>query len=59
MSEPNPQPDAIEQANRLFWNPPSLDQLMADVAPFDPSEDFDIPGLSDAEWDVFERALAE
>jgi hypothetical protein len=46
--------DRIEQANQMFWTPPSLEELMADVAPLDPGEDFDMP---DEEWAVFEQAL--
>lgn len=59
MPEPITRPDAIEQANQLFWNPPTLDELLADVRPLDPSEHFDIVDLSDEEWEAFERALAE
>jgi hypothetical protein len=57
--QPTPHADAIEQANAAFWNAPSLEELMADVAPLDPNEHVDIPDLTDEEWDVFERALAE
>jgi len=59
MPEPTVHPDAIEQANQLFWNPPSLEELMADVQPLSPDEHFDIPELSDEEWQEFERALSE
>lgn len=59
MPEPATSNDHIEQANALFWNPPSLEEMMADVAPLDPDEHFDIPDLSDEEWDVFVTALDE
>lgn len=59
MPEPAANNDVIERANALFWNPPSLDELMADVPPLDPGEHFDIPDLTDEEWEAFELALAE
>ena len=49
----------IEQANSLFWNPLPLDELMADVAPLDPDEHFDIPDLSEEEWQTFVAALEQ
>ncbi|MGH2880630.1 MAG: hypothetical protein ACRDK4_13630 [Solirubrobacteraceae bacterium] len=51
--------DLIEHANLLFWNPPQLEDLMADVAPLDPGEHFDIPDLSDEDWDAFVAALEQ
>lgn len=33
MPEPAATNDHIEQANVQFWTPPSLEELMADVAP--------------------------
>jgi hypothetical protein len=54
IAESAPNHDRIEQANQMFWTPPSLEELMADVAPLDPGEDFDMP---DEEWAVFEQAL--
>lgn len=59
MPEPAASNDQIERANIQFWNPPTLEELMADVAPLDPNEHFDIPDVSDAEWDVFVAALDE
>jgi hypothetical protein len=59
MPEPATSSDHIEQASALFWNPPPLEDLMADVAPLGPDEHFDIPDLTDAEWDAFVAALAE
>jgi hypothetical protein len=32
---------------------------MADVAPLDPSEHFDIPDLTEEEWDTFTAALEQ
>jgi hypothetical protein len=43
--------DRIGRANAQFWNPPSLEELMADVAPLEADEHFDIPDLTDEEWD--------
>jgi len=59
MSEPAASTDQIERANALFWTPPSLEELMADVAPLDADEHFDIPDVTDEEWDVFVAALDE
>lgn len=42
MPEPAASNDHIERANTQFWNPPSLEELMADVAPLEPNEHFDI-----------------
>jgi hypothetical protein len=52
-------PDAIEQANTLFWNPPTLEELVADLEPLRPDESFDIPDITDAEWEEFVAALHE
>jgi hypothetical protein len=35
--------DHIERASTQFWNPPSLEELMTDVAPLTADEHFDIP----------------
>jgi hypothetical protein len=59
MPEPAASNDHIERANVQFWNPLSLEELMADVAPLAPDEHFDIPGVTDEEWDVFVAALDE
>jgi hypothetical protein len=59
MSEPAANNDLIETANALFWAAPSLEELMADVAPLDPGEHFDIPDLTDEEWAAFEQAISE
>lgn len=59
MSESSPVPDAIDRASASFWNPPSLDQLMADVAPLSADEDFSIGDLTEQEWEVFADALHE
>ena len=59
MPEPAANHDLIEQANSLFWNPLPLDELMADVAPLDPDEHFDIPDLTEEEWQTFVAALEQ
>jgi hypothetical protein len=48
-----------QQANSLFWNPLPLQELMADVAPLDPGEHFDIPDLTEEEWQTFVAALEQ
>jgi hypothetical protein len=59
MPEPEASRDVIEEANALFWNAPSLDELMADVAPLDAEERFEIEDMTDEEWQVFVDALDE
>jgi hypothetical protein len=59
MPEPAANQDQIEQANARFWSAPSLQELMADVAPLAPEEHFDIPDLSDEEWEAFVAAISE
>jgi hypothetical protein len=61
MPEPAVSNDQIERASAQFWAPPSLEELMVDVAPLKPDEhfDFDIPDVTDEEWDVFVAALEE
>lgn len=51
--------DHIARANTQFWNPPSLEELMADVAPLRSNEHFDIADVTDEEWDAFTAALDE
>jgi hypothetical protein len=52
-------PDAIDQADVTFRNPPTLEELVADLEPLRPDESFDIPDLSDEEWEEFVAALHE
>jgi hypothetical protein len=59
MPDPAPKPDAIEQANAVFWNPPTLEELMADVPPLTSMDDLAIPDLTDEEWEAFVAALNE
>jgi hypothetical protein len=59
MPEPATSNDHIERANTQFWNPPLLEDLMAGVAPLVPDEHFDIPDLTDGEWEAFMAALEE
>jgi hypothetical protein len=59
MPEPAATNYHIERANARFWTPPSLEELMADVAPLEADEHFDIPDVTDQEWDVFVAALDE
>lgn len=59
MPEPEANHDVIEEANALFWNPPSLDELMAGIAPLGADESFEIEDMTDEEWQVFVDALDE
>jgi hypothetical protein len=52
-------PDAIDQADFMFRDPPTLDELVADLEPLRPEESFDIPDLSDEAWVGFVAALRE
>jgi len=58
-SEPAASHEEIEQASSLFWNPPPLEELMVGVAPLDPNEHFDMPDLTDEEWQAFVAALEQ
>src|ERR1700733_819675 len=59
MPQPAASNDHIERASTQFWNPPSLEELMADVVPLAADEHFDIPDLTDEEWEAFMAALDE
>ena len=59
MSESEARRDAIEEANSLFWNAPSLEELMTGVAPLRAEESFEIEDMTDEEWQVFVDALDE
>jgi len=59
MPEPAANHDLIEQASSLFWNPLPLEELMADVAPLDADAHFDIPDLTEEEWQTFVAALEQ
>lgn len=52
-------PDAIDQADVIFRDPPTLEELVAGLEPLRPEESFDIPDLSDEEWEDFVAALRE
>lgn len=47
------------EAEAEFWDSLPLEELMADIAPLNPDEHFDIPDVTDEEWDVFVAALDE
>ena len=57
MPDPAAKPDAIDQADAMFRNPPTLEELMTDVPPLTSEDDLAIPGLTDAEWEAFVAAL--
>ena len=50
--------DLIGKRTRVC-NPLPLEELMADVAPLDPDEHFDIPDLTEEEWETFVAALEQ
>lgn len=43
----------------LCWNPPTLEELVAGLEPLRPDESFDIPDMTDEEWEEFVAALHE
>ena len=51
--------DAIDQSTARFWNPRTLDEILADVQPIKSWDDLAIPGLTDEEWEAFEAALKD
>jgi len=57
MPDPAAKPDAIDQADALFRNPPTLEELMEGVEPLTPENDLTIPDLTDEEWEAFVAAL--
>lgn len=59
MPEREASRDVTEDANSLFWNPASLDELMAGIAPLGADESFEIQDMTDEEWQVFVEALDE
>ena len=59
MSQPEWTTDVIDQANALFWNPPPLDELMADVAPVSDDERSEIEDVTDEEWQAFTHAVED
>jgi hypothetical protein len=52
-------PDAIDRADLAFGNPLTLDELVTDLEPLRPDESFDIPDMTDEEWEEFVAALHE
>jgi hypothetical protein len=52
-------PDAIDRADLAFSNPPTLEELVADLEPLRADESFDIPDMTDEEWEEFVAALHE
>jgi len=52
-------PDAIDEATARFWNPRTLDEIMAHVQPIESWDDLDIPDLTDDEREAFAAALAD
>lgn len=59
MPKPAASNDHIERATTQFWNPPSLAELMVDVPPLEADEHFNIPDLTDEEWEALIAALDE
>ncbi|MFI7063068.1 hypothetical protein ACIBL3_18945 [Kribbella sp. NPDC050124] len=59
MSEPTSAPDAIEHADASYWHAQSLEQIGGGTEPLSEDESFEIPDLTDDEWDRFVRAIHE
>jgi hypothetical protein len=53
------QTTAIDEAAAMFGRSPVLGELVADVEPLRPDESFDIPDMTDAEWEDFLAALRD
>lgn len=58
-TEPTADADAIDRAAAAFWQPDELDTRIRGAEPLSADESFAIPGLTDDEWEDFERALHE
>jgi hypothetical protein len=43
MSDPEPKPGTIDEANARFWKPRTLEELMAGVPVFTSWDQLDIP----------------
>ena len=56
---PSRKPDAIDQADAQFARSLTLEELVADLEPLRPDETFDIPDMTDEEWEEFVAALHE
>jgi hypothetical protein len=52
-------PDAIDEADAMFGKLLTLEELVADLEPLRSDESFDIPDMTDEEWDEFVAALHE
>jgi hypothetical protein len=59
MSEPTSAPDAIEHADASYWHARDLDEVLGGIEPLGADESFEIPDLTDEEWDLFVRAIHE
>jgi hypothetical protein len=59
MPDSAAKPDAIDHADAAFRNPPSLEELVAGLEPLRPEESFNIPDMTDEEWEEFVAALNE
>lgn len=52
-------PDAIDEADAMFGRSITLEELIADLEPLRPDESFDIPDMTDEEWEAFLASLHE
>lgn len=59
MSEPTSAPDAIEHADASYWHRRDLEEIVGGIEPLREDESFEIPDLTDDEWDRFVRAIHE
>lgn len=59
MEEKAHKPDAIDEADAMFGRSITLEELIADLEPLRPDESFDIPDMTDEEWEEFLASLHE
>jgi hypothetical protein len=59
VSEPTSAPDAIDRADATYWHRQDLEQVVGGIKPLTADESFEIPDLTDDEWDAFVRAIHE
>jgi hypothetical protein len=59
MSEPTSVPDAIEHADASYWHGQDLEKVLRGTELLGEDQSFEIPDLTDEEWDRFVRAIDE
>jgi hypothetical protein len=59
MNEPVAKAQDLELDSAVFWLDTDLENLLADVRPYEGPQDYAIDDLTDDEWDRFVAALSE